>query len=480
MIHPENNKKEFHIKHEVFWLLVLVVLSLIIHGMFVIDGFGESDAARLAIQVAGWHHMGEIAILNYTVRTSPLYLHLLKFSLDIGFPIQKVPALLNWTNVVMGSLTLIPMFFLWKKLSNSVAAIVGCLFYSATPTFGNANVAGMPHLPSFSFFITSLLLFLMSIEKVGWKYWAFSIGSLVFGILAIELKADIILCFGAYLGISLINKRKIQNIIFSFIVPLVSLLVVTSHTKLISPVLPAASHFTTTWIDRWPIVLHRNNLIIPVVSVGAVFFSLTCFAILFCLIRKKHLRILFLCLIWSLPAILFWSLREGNSIRHMMVPFSIITFFLAVVLTYIPFSPKTVLFIGLILIFANYFISPDPANLKSIRGRLIKNTIKLQEQINQMRSAGREFAEISYPQKILAGSNTIPHVLWESVVKAKQLNISWNNTEGIWGENLIIFLEMDHNLKQVIKIKKIVKKPIVIIREPGWRTWTCEKGIIIE
>jgi hypothetical protein len=97
-----------------------------------------------------------------------------------------------------------------------------------------------------------------------------------------------------------------------------------------------------------------------------------------------------------------------------------------------------------------------------------------------MRSAGREFAEISYPQKILAGSNTIPHVLWESVVKAKQLNISWNNTEGIWGENLIIFLEMDHNLKQVIKIKKIVKKPIVIIREPGWRTWTCEKGIIIE
>jgi len=464
---------------EIIWLGAAVFISLLIHGFFIIDGFGESDAARMAIQAAGWHHMGEISILSYSVRTSPLYLHFIKTALDMGFPIQKVPDLLNWTNVILGSLTLIPMYYLWKKLSNPYAAALSCLFFSITPTYWNANVAGMPHLPSFSFFITSLLFFSTAADKTGWKRSLGFTASAISGVLAVELKADILLCFGAYLTIALIKKRTLLNISLSMLIPFLSFLAVKFHTNCIAPNLPAASDFAANWFLRWPIVLHRNDLIIPVISMGAVFFSLISLGIFYSLIFQKYLPILLLCFIWGLPAILFWSLREGNSIRHMMVSFSILIFFLAVVLVDIMSSPKKILIFGILAVFANYFISPSPADLKSLRGRLLKNTISLQSRVHQMHTAGREFAELADSRKIIAGSESVPYVIWESIIRARIINITWNNKEGIWGKDLEVQLELADNSRQVIRVENIAEKPAKVTAKPGWKTWTCEKEVTI-
>lgn len=464
---------------EIIWLGAAVFFSLLIHGFFVIEGFGESDAARMAIQAAGWHHTGAFSILNYNVRTSPLYLHFIKTVLDFGFPIQKIPVLLNWTNVIFGSFTLIPLYFFWKKLSNPYAAALSCLFFSITPTYWDANVAGMPHLPSFSFFIISLLLFFTAIGTIGWKRAIGCTSSVILGILAVGLKADIILCFGSYLGITLLKKRSLLNFSLSLLIPFLALLALRYHTHTIAPNLPAISDFASAWYHRWPIFLHRNNLIIPVIAVGAVFFSLNCICIFYCLIFKKHLSLLLFVFAWSLPPILFWCLRTGNSVRHMMVSFSILIFFLAVVLVDMLSSRRNILVFGILAVFANYFISPDPTNLKSIRGRLLKNTISLQNRIQQMHAGGREFAALTDPQKIVAGSESVPYVIWESIIRARIINITWNNKEGIWGKDLEVQLELPDNSRQVIRVENVAKKPAMITEKPGWKTWTCENEVTI-
>ena len=104
-----------------------VILSIFVHGFFIMDGFGEPDAVRLAVQAAGWHQMGRIPILAYTVRTSPLHLHAMKAILDLGCPLHQLANFMNWANVIIGSLTLIPLYLLWRYLSTPKAAAIGCL-----------------------------------------------------------------------------------------------------------------------------------------------------------------------------------------------------------------------------------------------------------------------------------------------------------------------------------------------------------------
>ena len=79
-------------------ILALCVLgSILIHAALVIPGFGEADAARLAILAAEWHETGHMVSYFYEPRTSPLYIHTLKLLMDVGIPMTWVSALINWT-----------------------------------------------------------------------------------------------------------------------------------------------------------------------------------------------------------------------------------------------------------------------------------------------------------------------------------------------------------------------------------------------
>ena len=81
------------------WVILsaAAVASFVVHAPFVLDGFGEGDAARLVNQAAGWHAAGHLTIHEYTARVSPLYLHALKLLLDAGVPLRRMPAIMNFT-----------------------------------------------------------------------------------------------------------------------------------------------------------------------------------------------------------------------------------------------------------------------------------------------------------------------------------------------------------------------------------------------
>ena len=110
-----------------------VLLSIVVHGEFVIHGFGEPDIARLVVAAGEWHLTGHTLYQSYIFRTSALYIHLLKKLLDFGLPLASLPAFLNWVSVVLGSLTMIPLFFLWKRLGDGGVAGMACILFLFTP-----------------------------------------------------------------------------------------------------------------------------------------------------------------------------------------------------------------------------------------------------------------------------------------------------------------------------------------------------------
>jgi len=465
-------------------LIFMVSLSLVIHSYFIIDGFGESDAARLSIITAGWHKMGHIPILTYLVYVSPLYLHSIKLMLDWGLPVENIPDIINWMNVILGALTLIPLYYLWKSLSNSAVALVACLLYSFTPTFWQANIYGMPHLPSFSFFILSLLLFTVAIQKKGKVFYITTLGCLIFAIISVEIKADVILCFGAFLGIcyyfQLLNKR---NLLLVALIAICCIAITILHAKCIAPTIPNTGEFSKSWNQRWPLTIKAltdlRNLLIPLNASGSIIFFLTMASIGYCLLCKKHLKLLYMSLAWALPVMIFWNFRPGNNIRHLMVCYSVLTFLISYVfMTLITKTYPRLAFIVIVLSL-NYFINLQSRESFTDGGRLIRTRNMVQKRLNWYESKGKEFASLPDNQKILIGTNTIPHIVWEVIATADNYTISWGNEKGAWADSLGIKIIKGNKKYEEIKILLSRGKNKTFTAMENWRMWTCENNVKI-
>jgi hypothetical protein len=141
------DKRKIELNREVPIVAACLALSLLLHGLSVVTGFGEPDTARMASLAVEWHQTGQIHSYEYPLRTSPLYIHAIKLLLDAGVPLSSMPSILNWISLIGGSLVLIPLYLQWRLLAGPAAAAVGCLLFSATPAFWLANISGMAHLP---------------------------------------------------------------------------------------------------------------------------------------------------------------------------------------------------------------------------------------------------------------------------------------------------------------------------------------------
>ncbi|MDH3217450.1 MAG: hypothetical protein OEN01_14400, partial [Candidatus Krumholzibacteria bacterium] len=324
-------------KEETHNLAAVVLLSVVIHWPFMLPGFGEPDVARMAIVGSEWHNAGYIPNYSYYLRTSPLLLQIIKGLFDIGVPYAHIPRLLNWVNLFLGSLTLVPLYVLWRHLTNRRVAVIASVLFFFTPAFWSANLYGMAHLPAFAFFVTSLLLFTMSLgDAVKAKNYLVA-GSALLAVLAIDLKADYILCFGAYAGIAFyLRALTPRSLGLSVLIPVVSFIVVTLHTQAIAPNIPSLDQSADTWADRFPFtvqaILDHDNRMVFVNAAGGGMLAAVVVSIVYCLIRRRQLRALTLVLLWALPPILFWGLKMGNSLRHMMCPFAALLLLPAIVI----------------------------------------------------------------------------------------------------------------------------------------------------
>ena len=348
-------------------LLAGLMIIFVLHAVSMIDGFGEPDTARYGVLAEEWHTTGQIHSYSYHLRTSPLYLHSLKLLLDAGLPLPAVPALLNWLNVIMGSLMLVPLYLLWRRLTRPSVAFLGCLLFSVTPAFWLANIYGTPHLPSFALFVTSLWLIAGWVRDGGdkMKNGRF-IGAVVLAVLAVALKADMILCFGAYLGLLLcLGALTRRNLIISLALPVVSLVMVVLYTRVITADIPLITASAAGWSKTFPFTLaavtDAYNRMVPVRSVGIFLYAGAMVSLVVCLVRRRHLKVVLFTLFWALPLLLFWSLKMGNSARHMMAGFCPLMFVGAMTAVETLRSPKLLWPVVLIILTGNFFITCSAA-----------------------------------------------------------------------------------------------------------------------
>ena len=148
-------------------LFLLLLLSFVAHAPFVLRGFGEQDAARLA-NVAIFFAKGHIPVATF-IWSSPAYIFLLEKCLTVfKMPAYSLPAVMNWANVIFGTLIVIPLFLFSNKILSKNLSIFCILIFILTPTFWLSCLYGMPHVISFFFFMLSLCFFYRLTWVGGW------------------------------------------------------------------------------------------------------------------------------------------------------------------------------------------------------------------------------------------------------------------------------------------------------------------------
>ncbi|MDZ7379572.1 MAG: hypothetical protein ONB06_09540, partial [candidate division KSB1 bacterium] len=230
-----------------------VAASFALHAPFVVRGFGESDSAVLANTAAVWHATGKLGGRgSYVQRTSPLYLVALKTALDLGMPLRRLPGLMNWANAVMGSVALLPMFFVLRKLVSWEISVGACAIWAFSPAFWLANIYGMPHLPA-------LLLFLASLASVSVWCDARRIGAIISVLIALvtmtaacTLKADIVLCSLALPGVLWARRRlSAQRLLVCALISGVSVGITLALGRCIGPEAEGTVEYAGTECRAW-------------------------------------------------------------------------------------------------------------------------------------------------------------------------------------------------------------------------------------
>ena len=471
-------------------LFLCVLLSIFVHGAFVIRGFGEPDSARLAIVAADWHETGTINHSWYIIRTSPLYIHSLKWLIGLGFPLGRLPAFINWSSLLIGSLTLLPLFYFWRKVASRGAAAIGCALIVFAPAYWLANIYGMAHLPSFFLFIVSLLLFALALERSGRSSVLLYSSCAVAAAAALGFKADMVLSYGAFLGtVVALGVLSRRTVLLSLAIPAVALGAVVTHSYLITPSMSGVADSASTWSSRFPFTIDAitdtANRAVIVNSFGRVFFALAVFSIGFCVIKRRCQAQLRLCLLWAVPPVLFWGLKMGNSARHMMSPVGALLLLAAVVLTLLV-TRRWVRGIAVALIIAaNYQLGPAVGTSISPSPRLDALSSQLQNTVYLMSLGANAFVLFPVPSKIHVGGPSVPYAMWEVVSRSQRRRIVTNdpvleelesNPDKRWP-----LYELTHKDGSMYRVSaKHVNTPHQMDAVTGWCLFAFEPGITVK
>lgn len=456
---------------------VVVLASVLAHAPFVLDVFGEADAARLANQAAAWHAAGEITVRGYPSRVSPLYLHALKVCLDAGVPLRELPALMNWTNAVCGSLALLPLYWLWRRMAGSRAAAIACTLFWFTPAFWQANLYGMPHVPSFLFFVTAMVLFHSMrgrpTDRVLWARVCLAGACLT---IACTLKADILLCGLATVAMALTHSvHRWRNTAAAVAVLVVAAAACLAYGHAISDGTHAVASGAVAWERRFPFTLqalrddiNRNR---SIQAVGPVHFLTAVAGSLAAMLNQRHRRLLIVCAAWGLPPLLFWGLKLGNSPRHLMAGWAALLLPAATLLAQ-RLTRSWVLFAAVTLLVAANAVSRKPnGETLNPSPRLIASSRMLRDRQQDLHRTARQFAEIRAPRKMLAGYGQNPYGVFEVLADARAYQAR--------GDDLAMELTVTHSSGQPQAVRAIylAKRPCVLRPPTGWTVWTMERDV---
>ncbi len=417
-------KRQKKIRYSAFYLTILLTLSIISHFPFVLKGFGELDATKIAVSVIDMINNGpDAAFANfYFTDVIPLYILYLKLFMKLlNNNYSYLPVVMNYTNAVFGTLTIIPAFLLIKQLfRNSTIAFYSVLTFIFAPSFYQSTIMGFPHLISLFFLLISFLLYLSGIDHTNKKVFSlYIILAYIFLTIALLFKSDYILASGFYAGLLFIRKIKDKTKIISpfLIIGVSGTLFLIFRRFILGPT--GGTTMSREALSRW----YHFSLAIPrtldgfIIQVGpiAYAFGIATFFLsiisLIYLLYKKRFDILIFVLSWAALPTFFWAIMIGNNARHNML--SVLPVIVGIIYFLHERFKKGILILTIILVLANYFIIPPSSSILRPSGNLIGSVNLLKERMNIFKEDAVKIANLKEERIAVLGYFHNPHVIFE-------------------------------------------------------------------
>jgi hypothetical protein len=274
-----------------------------------------------------------------------------------------------------------------------------------------------------------------------------------------------VLCYGIFLWLAIWTRPiRIRNVALALMIPLAAVKLTTLYTKAISPRI----YSTETWSNRWGFttdVFVYENIRVPAVAAGWVLAGAIVLAAVYCLIRRRHVGVLWLVLFWAMPGILFWCSKTGNSARHMMASYAPLALLVGVVLVCELSDWRRWVAVLAVVLAANNFVTDKQDMPDTVRpaSNIFAAREAIQWMLDRWHGAGREFALLPDKQKVLYGEDNSTYAVWEVLARAKSFSYE-NDGPG--------YMIANHDGdEQVVRVIYHLRNEPPIVAEPGWSTW---------
>ncbi len=407
-----------------YYIPLLLIISIVSHFPFVLNGFGEIDATKIAVSVIDMLNNGpEAAFANYYFTdVIPLYTLYLSWSMKfLNYNYSYLPVVMNYTNAVFGTLIIIPAFLLIKKMfRNSTIAFCTVLVLIFTPSFYQSTIMGFPHLIALFFLLLSLFIYLSALDqdKKSTVYFLMSL-SCVFLIVAFLFKSDYVLASGTYMGFLFMRKikdgRKIAGAFLIIIISGVLLLLLRNLILGPSSGTTMSKEGMAKWYDysiimSWSIGYFIAQVKPIAYGAGIVTFCLVGISFIYYLYKRRS-DILAFIVSWAALPTIFWIVLIGNNARHNLI--TILPFVAIVILFFYEIAPRYITAMTAILILGNFVVTSPSYSILKPSGNLIKSNALLKERMIMFESRAKEIADITDDKIAVLGTFHNPHVIIE-------------------------------------------------------------------
>lgn len=406
------------------YLPLLFVISIISHFPFVLKGFGEIDATKIAVGVIDiLNHGSNAAFANfYFTDVIPLYILYLKLVMKLlNYNYSYLPIVMNYTNAVFGTLTVIPAFFLIRQLfRNSAIAFYTVLALIFAPSFYQSTIMGFPHLIAFFFLLVSLSCYLSGLDNDQKSLvYPLMFLSCVFLTIAFLFKSDYVLTSGAYIGFLFMRKVSDKGkITGAFLIIFISgVLFLLFRNLIIGPT--SGTTMSKEGMSKW----YDYSLVIPstfgyfkaqikpvVYGAGVITFCLAWISFVYYLFKRRG-DILFFIISWAMMPTLFWLVMIGNNARHNML--TILPLLSVVIIFFHEKAPKYATVLTVLLIVGNFFAVSPSFSILTPSGNLLKSNKLLKERMVMFQSSAKEIADLDKDKIVVLGYFHNPHVIFE-------------------------------------------------------------------
>jgi hypothetical protein len=459
-------------KRNLYYLPLLLIISIVSHFPFVLKGFGEIDATKIAVSVIDIiEHGTEGTFANfYFTDVIPLYVLYLQLFIRItSLSYEYLPVIMNYTNAAIGTLIVIPAFILVRRLfGNPHIAFCSVLSLIFAPSFYQSTIMGFPHLIAFFFLLIALCFFLTAIDLSENKtVYLFMALACIFLTLSFLFKSDYVLAAGTFIGFLFIRKSrhagKIAGAVFTILIAGILFLIFRniimgpgSGTTMSKSALSDWYHYSLIIPNNFTYLIKQTK---PIAYGAGLFTFFLGIILFFYYFLKRRFVILALVVSWAAVPTVFWIVMIGNNARHNM--FTILPILVLITIFLYEKAPRYIVVLTALLIIGNFFITSPSSSILTPSGRLFASHAMLEDRMIKFHSSAKQIANINDNKIAVLGYFHNPHVVFELLKLApsyeafkigrEDYRIKTGDKEFVFIYFVVVKLEdMEENAKRII------------------------------